>query len=197
MTAQVHETAVVEEGAEVGDGTRIWHFAHVREGARIGADCNVGKDVYVDAGVVVGDGCKIQNGANLYRGLVVEDRVFIGPHAQFTNDMIPRAELWDDDRLEETLVREGASIGVNATILCDLQIGRYAMVGAAALVTRDVPDHGLVVGQPARLVGFVCTCGRRLEGEGDPAGKGRRFTCSCGEATTIPEDDLAKLEEAA
>lgn len=183
MGATVHSLAVVEEGADLGDRTRVWHFAHVRRGARIGQDCNIGKDVYVDTGVVLGDGCKVQNGANLYKGLVVGDRVFIGPHAQFTNDLSPRAWLWSDDRLVRTVVEEGASIGANATVVCGVRIGRYAMVGAGSVVTRDVPAHGLVAGNPARLKGFVCACGRRLAAPTDRPPPSA--SCACGLTTQL------------
>jgi acetyltransferase-like isoleucine patch superfamily enzyme len=187
-----HPLSVVEDGATIGAGTRIWHFAHVRKGAVIGRDCIIGKDAYVDTEVVMGDGCKVQNGANLYKGLTMGDRVFVGPAAQFTNDLFPRAELWDESRLVRTTVKDGASIGSNATIVCGITLGRYATVGAGAVVTRDVPDHGLVLGNPARLRGFVCKCGRPLKG-GTVAGDALRFTCVCGEATAIPKATYAKL----
>ncbi|HJQ93460.1 MAG TPA: acyltransferase [Candidatus Thermoplasmatota archaeon] len=188
-----HPLSVVEEGATVGARTRVWHFAHVRKGAVVGNDCIIGKDAYIDTEVVMGDGCKVQNGANLYRGLTLGDRVFVGPAAQFTNDLFPRAELWDDSRLVRTTVKDGASIGSNATIVCGITIGRYATVGAGAVVTKDVPDHGLVLGNPARLRGFVCVCGRPLKG-GAVAGDAMRFTCGCGEATSIPNATYAGLE---
>ena len=186
--AVAHPSSVVEDGARLGAGTRVWHFAHVRKGAVVGRDCIIGKDVYVDTEVVLGDGCKVQNGANLYRGLTVGDKVFIGPAAQFTNDRFPRAELWDDSRLVRTVVKDGASIGSNATIVCGITIGSYATVGAGAVVTRDVPDHGLVLGNPARLRGFVCRCGCPLDGgRPDAAGAAVRYGCECGQETSIPE----------
>jgi acetyltransferase-like isoleucine patch superfamily enzyme len=189
----VHPLAVVEPGARLGAGTRVWHFAHVRAGAVVGRDCIIGKDAYVDAEVVLGDGCKVQNGANLYRGLTLGNRVFVGPAAQFTNDLFPRAELWDDSRLVRTVVKDGASIGSNATVVCGITIGSYATVGAGAVVTKDVPDHGLVLGNPARLRGFVCRCGHPLKG-GVPSGDEVRFSCSaCGTATAVPKAVHAKL----
>ncbi len=195
MPPRIHPSAFVEDGATIGAGTSVWHLAHIRAGARIGANCIIGKDAYIDTQVVVGDGCKIQNGANLYRGLIMGDRVFVGPHAQFTNDLFPRAEFWDDDRLVPTHVLDGASIGSNATVVCGITIGRYATVGAGAVVTRDVPDHALVLGNPARLRGFVCRCGRPLK-DGVPAGDADAmdFVCSCGEHTSIPADIHAQLE---
>jgi len=166
----IHPTAEVSPEARVGAGTQIWHHAQVREGAVIGKNCIIGKGVYVDFGVVIGDNVKIQNGALLYHGVTVEDGVFIGPQACLANDRIPRA-ITPDGRLKTAedwavgriLVRFGASIGAGAIILPDVTVGRFAMVAAGAVVTHSVPDHGLVIGVPARLVGYVCRCGQRLE----------------------------------
>ncbi|HEX6231028.1 MAG TPA: DapH/DapD/GlmU-related protein [Actinomycetota bacterium] len=169
LAASIHPTALVEEGAGVGRGTRIWHRSHVRAGSRIGADSTIGFAVYVDTGVVIGDRCKVQNHVSLYRGVVLEDDVFVGPSATFTNDLYPRADAstWD---VVPTYVGAGASIGANATIVCGVRIGARAMVGAGAVVTADVPEHGLVAGSPARLRGWVCVCGRPLArlGEAPP-----------------------------
>ncbi len=161
---RVHPTAEVSGDAVIGDETSIWHWAQVREGARIGRRCNIGKDVYIDATVVVGDDCKIQNFATLYRGVTLGDRVFVGPHACFTNDLYPRAVSpgW---KVIPTNVEDGASIGANATILCGITIGRNAMVAAGAVVTDDVPAHALVAGVPAKVVRWVCECGRPLNRE--------------------------------
>lgn len=159
----VHPTAEVDKRAKIGKGTRIWHHAQVREFAEIGENCNIGKGVYIDQHVKIGNRVKIQNYACVYHGVTVEDDVFIGPHATFTNDKKPRAWIWNDERLVRTHVKRGASIGANATIVCGVTIGEYAMVGAGAVVTKDVPPHGLVVGTPARLVGFVCECGEKLD----------------------------------
>lgn len=168
----IHPTADVSPEARIGPGTRIWHEAQVREGAVLGVECNVGKGVYIDRDVVVGDRVKIQNRASLYRGLTLEDGVYIGPHVSFSNDRYPRAvnpdgtpQTEDDWELEPTLVREGASIGAGAVILPGVTIGRWALVGAGAVVTRDLPDQALAVGNPARVVGYVCVCGRRLARE--------------------------------
>ncbi|MSP67946.1 MAG: N-acetyltransferase [Alphaproteobacteria bacterium] len=157
-----HPSAIVDAGAEVGEGTRIWHFCHVYGGARIGARCVLGQNVMVAKGVVVGDGSKIQNNVSLYAGVILEQDVFCGPSAVFTNVTTPRAFVERKSEFRPTLVRRGATIGANATILCGVTIGRYAMVGAGAVVTRDVADHALVVGVPARRMGWVSVSGERL-----------------------------------
>lgn len=158
----IHESAYVED-AEIGDGTDIWHFVHVRKGAKIGKNCNIGKGVYVDLNVVIGDNCKIQNFATIYQGVTISNDVFIGPHVCFTNDIRPRAFMWGDNRLVKTVVKNGASIGANATIIAGVTIGEYAMVGAGSVVTKDVPDYGLVVGNPAKVVGKVDKNGNVIE----------------------------------
>ena len=162
MKVFVHSSAEVSKRAEIGDGTFVWNEAQVREGARIGKLCRIGKSVYIDKNVIIGHGCKIQNFATLYDGVVIGNGVFIGPHVCFTNDVRPRAAS-TDWKIIPTKVNDGASIGANATILCGITIGRNAMVGAGAVVTRDVPDNGLVVGNPAKIVGFVCTKGHTLD----------------------------------
>lgn len=163
MAANIHPTALIEDGAEIGDGTRIWVNVQVRSGARIDKDCNIGKDVFVDEGVIIGPGCKIQNGVSIYRGVSLAGHVFIGPNACFTNDRLPRAfnEAW---QVVPTRVDEGASIGANATIVCGVTIGEYAMVAAGAVVTRDVPPFTLVRGNPARSVAQIDRLGHKIEG---------------------------------
>jgi acetyltransferase-like isoleucine patch superfamily enzyme len=175
----VHPSAEVARDARIGEGTKIWHQCQVMSGARIGANCKLGKCVYVDLGVQVGDGVKIQNGISLYKGVRVEDDVLLGPHMAFTNDLYPRA-FNDDYEITPTLVRKGASVGANATIVCGVTLGRYCMVGAGAVVTADVPDYALVVGNPARVIGFVCECGRRLDVDAKkrPAGKVKCQRCA-------------------
>jgi UDP-2-acetamido-3-amino-2,3-dideoxy-glucuronate N-acetyltransferase len=165
----IHPTADVSPQATIGAGTKIWNHCQVREGATIGQNCVLSKGVYIDQGVQIGNNVKIQNGISVYHGVILEDGVFCGPHCVFTNDRLPRAinpdgspKAADDWVLSQTLVRSGASIGAHATIVCGVTIGRWAMVGAGAVVTRDVPDHGLVFGNPARLHGFVCPCGHKL-----------------------------------
>jgi UDP-2-acetamido-3-amino-2,3-dideoxy-glucuronate N-acetyltransferase len=165
-----HPTAEVSPKAHIGEGTRIWHQAQVREGAVIGRDCIIGKGVYIDFDVAVGSNVKIQNGALLYHGLTVEDGVFIGPQACMTNDVYPRAitpegelKAADDWIVGPTFIRYGASIGAGAVIMPNITVGRFALVAAGAVVTHSVPDHGLVMGVPARLVGYACRCGQRMQ----------------------------------
>jgi len=168
----IHPTADVSPKARIGPGTQIWHHAQVREGAVIGQNCIIGKGVYIDFDVTIGNNVKIQNGAYVYHPAIIEDGVFIGPNVILTNDKLPRA-ITPDGKLKgaddwvvgRILVKYGASLGTGAIILPDVTIGRWALVGAGALVTRSVPDHGLVVGSPARLIGYVCACGRRLQGD--------------------------------
>jgi acetyltransferase-like isoleucine patch superfamily enzyme len=191
----IHPTAEIERGARIGRNSRIWHFVHIRTGAVIGSDCNLGHSVFVDSGVVIGNNVKLQNRVSIYRGVTLEDGVFIGPHVSFTNDRYPRAitpqglPISDEDWTPEpTLVRHGASIGAGSMVLSGLTIGRWALVGAGAVVTRDVPDHGLMAGNPARLVGYACRCGRRLT-RGDEG-----WTCStCNQSYDLP----ALLDEGA
>jgi UDP-2-acetamido-3-amino-2,3-dideoxy-glucuronate N-acetyltransferase len=161
-----HPTAIVEPGANVGDGTRIWHHAHVRNGASIGVECVVGKNVFIDAGAVVGDRVKLQNDVNVYAGVTIGDDVFVGPSATFTNDRVPRA-FNSDWTITPTEVGGGASIGANATIVCGSHIGAYSMVAAGATVIRAVDDHELVGGIPARHLGWVCRCGQVVSRDTD------------------------------
>jgi len=170
----VHPTAIIEENTEIGNSTKIWHFSHIRKNAKIGENCILGKNVYIDADVKVGNNVKIQNNVSVYQGVTLEDGVFVGPHVCFTNDLFPRSinpngnlksggSNQKDWKMEKTIVKYGASIGANSTILSGLTIGKFAMVGAGSVVTKNIPDHGLVYGNPAKLKGFVCGCGRKLE----------------------------------
>jgi acetyltransferase-like isoleucine patch superfamily enzyme len=197
----IHDTAQVSEAARIGVGTKIWQHVQVRETAEIGKNCILSKGVYVDAGAKIGNHVKVQNGISIYHGVTLEDGVFCGPHCVFTNDRFPRAinpdgslKSGEDWQVSETLVKYGASIGAHATIVCGVTIGRWAMVGAGAVVTRDVPDHGLVYGNPARLKGFVCACGQKMEKEA-VTHSGVTLTCpGCGEALVISGQDYARLD---
>ncbi|MHA2021404.1 MAG: DapH/DapD/GlmU-related protein [Candidatus Thorarchaeota archaeon] len=189
----IHPLAVVDEGAQIGEGTKVWHFAHIRSSANIGSGCIIGKDVYVDANVVIGNNVKIQNGVSVYQGVTIEDDVFCGPHMTFSNDLYPRA-YGDSWEITDTLVKRGSSIGANATILCGITLGNYSMVGIGAVVTKDVPAHALVVGNPARIVGFVCKCGQPLKDEVQQQKVSITFACGkCKEEITVSMSDYKKM----
>lgn len=158
-----HETAVIDEPCQIGQGTKIWHFTHVMSGAIIGERCNIGQNVLIAPGVKIGNNVKIQNNVSVYKGVVIEDDVFCGPSMVFTNVINPRSHISRKHEFQETLVKRGATIGANATIVCGNTIGRYAFVGAGAVVTKDIPDYALVTGNPAKVVGWVCQCGNRIE----------------------------------
>jgi UDP-2-acetamido-3-amino-2,3-dideoxy-glucuronate N-acetyltransferase len=158
-----HETAILDEGAVVGSQTRIWHFSHLRDGCRIGINCIIGQNVYIDKNVVIGHGVKIQNNVSVYDGVTVEDNVFIGPSAVFTNVINPRSFIDRKNEFRKTIVRKGATIGANATILCGIEIGEYAMIGAGAVVTKNVPAYALMVGNPAKRMGWVSEAGITLQ----------------------------------
>lgn len=152
----IHPSSYIDEGVEIGEGTKIWHFCHVQSGAQIGKNCSLGQNVNVSNNVKIGNGCKIQNNVSLYEGVELEDGVFCGPSCVFTNDLTPRAEYpKGHENYKKTMVKKGASIGANATIVCGHTIGRYAMVAAGAVVTKDVPDYALVAGVPAKVIGEV------------------------------------------
>lgn len=159
---RIHETADVEHGATVGDGTAIWRFSHVCAGARIGRKCVIGQNVEIGPNVEIGDGCKIQNNVSVYYGVTLDDDVFLGPSMVFTNVLTPRAHIERKTEFLPTGVGRGATIGANATIVCGHSIGAYSMIGAGAVVTKDVPDYALVVGNPARQIGWVSNAGERL-----------------------------------
>lgn len=158
-----HETAVIDEGAQIGKGSRVWHWVHVCGKAKIGERCNLGQNVFVAGRVVLGNGVKVQNNVSLYDDVTLEDEVFCGPSCVFTNVHNPRAHIERKDAYRPTLVKKGATLGANATLICGNTVGRYAMVGAGAVVTKDVPDHALVVGVPARQVGWVSHAGEILD----------------------------------
>jgi len=174
-----HESAIIDQPVEIGAGTKIWHFSHVMAGARIGRQCVLGQNVHVASGVVLGDNVKVQNNVSIYTGVTVEDDVFLGPSAVLTNVVTPRSHVSRRHEFQPTLLRRGATVGANATVVCGVTIGRFAFVGAGAVVTRDVADFALVYGNPARLRGWVCSCGVPLSLP--PIGDPRAAVCSaCG-----------------
>lgn len=164
MGYYIHESSYVDADVEIGDGTKIWHFSHIQSGARIGKNCSFGQNVNVGNNVIVGDGCRVQNNVSLYEGVTLEDDVFCGPSCVFTNDFSPRARFPSGrEHYLKTLVRAGASIGANATVVCGNTIGRNALIGSGSVVTHDVLDYAVMVGVPARRIGWVCVCGTLLK----------------------------------
>jgi UDP-2-acetamido-3-amino-2,3-dideoxy-glucuronate N-acetyltransferase len=170
-----HESSYVDDGAQIGNGTKIWHFSHVMPGAVIGERCNLGQNVVVMPGTRIGNNVKIQNNVSIYEGVELEDDVFCGPSCVFTNVMNPRSHVSRKHEYRRTLVKRGSSIGANATIVCGITLGEYSFIGAGAVVTSDVPPYGLMVGVPGRLVGWMCQCGERLH-----LGAGRAACGVCG-----------------
>jgi len=187
MEYQVHDTAIVDEGAQIGAGSRIWHWVHVCGGARIGSSCSLGQNVFVGNRVVIGDNVKIQNNVSVYDEVTLEDDVFCGPSMVFTNVYNPRAAVERKSEYMATLVRRGATLGANCTIVCGVSVGEYAFIGAGAVITRDVPAHALMAGIPARHIGWMSRHGERLdlplEGEGEAAcpATGERYILRGGE----------------
>ena len=171
----VHPSSYVDEGCQIGEGTKIWHFSHVMSGAIIGRHCNIGQNVVVSPGVVIGDNVKIQNNVSVYTGVTLEDDVFCGPSMVFTNVINPRSHVSRRDEYRATLVKRGASLGANCTIVCGYTIGAFAFIGAGAVITRDVPDYALVVGNPGRISGWMCDCGAKLASGATPP-----TTATCG-----------------
>jgi UDP-2-acetamido-3-amino-2,3-dideoxy-glucuronate N-acetyltransferase len=176
----VHESSYVDEPCEIGEGTKIWHFSHVMSGSKIGRGCNIGQNVFVSPGVRIGNNVKLQNNVSVYTGVELEDDVFCGPSMVFTNVVNPRSQVPRKDEYRKTLVKQGASIGANATIVCGHTIGRYAFIGAGAVVTRDVPDYAMVIGNPGRIAGWMCRCGIKLDLEGGAKGDGGAICSACG-----------------
>ncbi|MHC1727624.1 MAG: Gfo/Idh/MocA family oxidoreductase [Syntrophobacteraceae bacterium] len=159
----VHETAVIDEGVSIGAGSKIWHFSHLLSGTRLGERCNVGQNVVIGPDVIIGNGCKIQNNVSVYKGVTLEEDVFCGPSMVFTNVFNPRAHIRRMEELRTTIVRKGATLGANCTVVCGVTIGRYAFAGAGSVVTTDIPDHALFAGNPARRIGWICACGEKLD----------------------------------
>jgi UDP-2-acetamido-3-amino-2,3-dideoxy-glucuronate N-acetyltransferase len=182
-----HESAIVDDGATVGEGSRIWHFCHVASGAVIGRGCVLGQNVYVAPTAVLGDGVRVQNNVSIYDGVVLEDSVFVGPSAVFTNVANPRAGVSRKHAYQKTVVRRGATLGANSTVVCGHTVGSYAFIGAGAVVTHDVPDYALWLGVPARPAGWMCRCGERLPSGATP-------TCpGCGAGYRLDRGELWPL----
>ena len=182
-----HESAYVDQGAQVGSGTRIWHFSHIMAGAKIGKNCSLGQNVNVGSRAMLCNGVKVQNNVSIYDDVVIEDEVFCGPSMVFTNVINPRAFIERKQEYKKTIVRRGASIGANATIVCGVTLGAYCFVGAGSVVTKDVPDYSLVYGSPARQHGWVCTCGVKLNQE---------LTCpECGKKYRQAEKGIEAINE--
>ena len=186
-----HETAVVDEGCSIGEGTKIWHFSHIMPNCTIGEGCNIGQNVVVSPGVILGKNVKIQNNVSIYTGVICEDDVFLGPSMVFTNVINPRSAVNRKEEYAKTIVRKGASIGANATIVCGHDIGKFAFIGAGAVVTKHVPDYALVVGNPARQMGWMSEFGERLEFDAS----GRATCAGSGETYILENGGVQKLEE--
>lgn len=192
----VHESSYIDEGAVIGAGTKIWHFCHIMPRSRIGERCNIGQNVVISPDVTLGNNVKIQNNVSVYTGVIVEDDAFLGPSMVFTNVINPRSHVNRKDEYKRTLVRKGASIGANATIVCGVTLGCYCFVGAGSVVTRDVPDYALVYGSPARVHGWMCQCGEQLSFT-EQAGVERTVCQSCGDVyrkqgqVVRPEGDVS------
>lgn len=184
----VHESSYIDEPCEIGEGTKIWHFSHIMHDCKIGKNCNIGQNVVISPDVILGNGVKIQNNVSVYTGVICEDDVFLGPSCVFTNVINPRSFISRKDEYRKTVIGKGASIGANATIVCGHNIGKYSFVAAGAVVTKDVPDYALVMGNPARVKYFVCECSEKMQWTDN------EFTCPhCGKKYIMKDN---KVEEA-
>lgn len=192
----VHPSAIIDEGAHIGEGTKIWHFCHVMPGAVIGQNCSLGQNVFVANGVRLGNNVKVQNNVSIYEGVSCEDDVFLGPSMVFTNVINPRSAVNRKTEYLPTLVKKGATIGANATIVCGITIGQYAFIGAGAVVTKDVPPHALVVGNPARLLGWMSRHGHRLhfdeKGMATCPGSGESYQLKDGLVELVSREDISR-----
>ena len=186
-----HESAYVDDGCRIGNGTKIWHFSHIMSGAVLGERCNIGQNVVISADVVLGDNVKVQNNVSIYTGVTLEDDVFCGPSMVFTNVINPRSHIVRKHEYRQTVVGRGASLGANSTIVCGHNIGRYAFVGAGAVVTKHIPDHALVIGNPGRIAGWVCECGIKLSS--GPTPPATAACGSCGLQYATRDGRLARL----
>lgn len=190
----VDPTAIIDNGVSLGSGTKIWHFVHVMKDAKIGKDCVLADYVYVGRGVKIGNAVKLENRATVYEGVTIEDKVFVGPHVTFTNDLIPRS-FNTDWKILQTLVKEGSSIGAGTVIVCGSTIGEYSLVGAGSVVTKNIPPHALAYGNPARIRGFVCRCARKLETEEKKKDHVLMKCPVCSEKYKIATEDYARIEK--
>lgn len=183
----IHPTAEVDAGSEIGTGTRIWHWCHIMDGVKIGKNCNIGENAFLETGVCLGDNVKVKNNVALYTGIVCEDDVFLGPNCVFTNVANPRSFIERKSEFKKTVIRKGATIGANATIVCGNDIGQYAFVGAGSVVTKSVPDYTMVIGNPAKHYAFVCKCGCKLD---------LNLICtSCGAKYVADEENIIRPKE--
>jgi len=189
LSFKAHHTAIIDEGAQIGSGTSVWHFSHIMPTAIIGERCNIGQNVFIDNGVVIGNGVKIQNNVSVYNGVICEDDVFLGPSVVFTNVINPRSAIERKNEFKKTIVRKGASIGANATIVCGIEIGMYAMIGAGAVITKPVKAYALVVGNPAIQIGWVSEFGDRLVFEE----RGNALCSATGERYSLADGRVEKV----
>lgn len=183
----VHESSYVDDGVQIGEGTKVWHFCHIQRGAKIGRNCSLGQNVNIGNNVRIGNGVRIQNNVSVYEGVEIEDNVFCGPSCVFTNVTTPRAHFSVHGVYTKTLIKEGASLGANCTIVCGHTVGRSALIAAGAVVTKDVKDYALMAGVPARQIGWVCECGKRLDAS---------LICDCGRAYELKDDILSQKDVA-
>lgn len=186
MPPTIHPTAILDEGAQIGEGTRIWHWVHICGGAKIGERCSFGQNVFVGNDVVIGNNVKVQNNVSVYDAVYLEDDVFCGPSMVFTNVYNPRSAITRKDEYRKTQVRRGATLGANCTIVCGVTIGRYAFIGAGAVINRDVPDYALMLGVPARQKGWMCRCGVQLKGKD-------KVHCNCGATYQIDDSSCTLI----
>lgn len=182
----VHESSYVDDDVVIGEGSKIWHFCHIQKGSRIGKNCSFGQNVNVGNNVIIGNGVRVQNNVSIYEGVELEDNVFCGPSCVFTNVVTPRAKFPVHGVYAKTVIHEGASLGANCTVVCGHDVGRNALVAAGAVVTKNVPDHALMAGVPARRIGWVCECGSRLDDS---------LSCSCGRSYTIGDNGLVQTDK--
>lgn len=183
----VHESSYVDAPSSIGKGTKIWHFSHIMRDSVIGENCNIGQNVVISPDVVLGNNVKIQNNVSVYTGVVCEDDVFLGPSCVFTNVINPRSHVSRKDEYRKTLLKKGCSIGANSTVVCGHTVGKYALVGAGSVVTKDVPDYALVMGNPARVKGYVCACGEKLDFDNDTA------LCKCGKKYKKTDEKVEEI----